>query len=75
MTADTIHVKMQIEEVVRAPIAQTLCAEFAEWLDRNGFIIQQKAPELNGLPQMPPDERSYGELAADFVEEWARVVG
>lgn len=40
--------------------AAVIAEQFGEWLDRQGFRLQG----VDG------DERSYGELAAGFVEEW-----
>lgn len=61
-TPNQITVTAKLSEPVLAPIAKQLCEDFAEWLDEQGFHISPAAEYRR------TDERSYAELARDFVK-------
>jgi hypothetical protein len=60
--ADMVYVKTTIRERVSAPIAEQLCSDFLEWLDQQGFAVEQKSG-----PGRSVDERDFEELARDFT--------
>lgn len=60
---ETLAVKTTMVEEVSVPIAQQLCADFADWLDRQGFTIDTK-------PGRAIDDRDHEELARDFLKEY-----
>lgn len=58
-----IRVRLAMVDDVRAETAVAIAAEFAAWLEREGFDID---PVRTGVP----DTRSRAELARDFVAQW-----
>lgn len=60
--AESIEVRTVVRERVSAPIAEQLCGDFLEWLDQQGFAVEQKSG-----PGRSVDERDFEELARDFV--------
>lgn len=62
MSGETITVKVQTSQLVRAEIAEELCSSFAEWLEKEGLVINE-----NPANRDETDDRSYEDLARDFV--------
>lgn len=60
--AESIEVRTVVRERVTAPIAEQLCRDFLEWVDQQGFAVEQSPG-----PGRPIDTRDFQELARDFV--------
>jgi hypothetical protein len=65
--AETVNVTVKVETTVPRPIAEHIAAEFLEWLDTQGLTLANN-PAIAGNRE---DDRSYKELAHQFMEEWS----
>lgn len=65
--AETVNVTIKVETTVPRPIAEHIAAEFLEWIDTQGLTLVAN-PAVSGKRA---DDRSYKELARDFIEGWS----
>lgn len=63
---ETVTVSVKLETTVPRPVAEHIAAEFLEWLDTQGLTLAGN-PAIAGNRS---DERSYRELAQDFIGSW-----
>jgi hypothetical protein len=64
---ETVTVSVKVETTVPRPIAEHIAAEFLEWLDTQGLTLANN-PAIAGNRD---DDRSYKDLAHEFLEEWS----